>query len=39
MYEGEFGISVGQDKRIGGRLLALHALKGAAAQPSSSPKP
>jgi hypothetical protein len=23
-YEGEFGISVGQDKRIGGRLLQLY---------------
>ena len=23
MYEGEFGISIGQDKRIGGRLLQL----------------
>lgn len=26
MYEGEFGISVGQDKRIGGRLIQLFPL-------------
>lgn len=36
MYEGEFGISVGQDKRIGGRLIQL--LPVAAARPPVQPQ-
>lgn len=39
MYDGEFGISVGQDKRIGGRLLQLTAVKGAAVPSGASAKP
>ena len=35
MYEGEFGISVGQDKRIGGRLLQLHPISKAVASAST----
>lgn len=37
MYEGEFGISVGQDKRIGGRLLHLTPVASRAA--ASGPAP
>lgn len=33
MYDGEFGISVGQDKRIGGRLLQLTAVRAASVAP------
>lgn len=36
MYEGEFGISVGQDKRIGGRLLQLTAMRSNASSVSGS---
>src|SRR5512139_2955869 len=36
MYEGEFGIYVGQDKRIGGRLLQLTAIRAGMA-PAVSP--
>lgn len=41
MYEGEFGISVGQDKRIGGRLIQLFpvsAQRPAAASQAQPPK-
>jgi len=37
MYEGEFGIAVGQDKRIGGRLIQLTAIK-ATASPVAAQK-
>lgn len=37
MYEGEFGIAVGQDKRIGGRLLQLIAIKTPTASPVKNP--
>lgn len=37
MYEGEFGISVGQDKRIGGRLIQLLPVSAAAARPAAAP--
>lgn len=37
MYEGEFGISVGQDKRIGGRLIKLTPLAAAARSAASVP--
>ena len=38
MYDGEFGISVGQDKRIGGRLIQLYPVaSGRATSPASPP--
>lgn len=39
MYDAEFGISVGQDKRIGGRLLQLYPVAAAAAKASASAAP
>jgi len=35
MYDGEFGIAVGQDKRIGGRLLQLLPVAAARSIPSA----
>lgn len=37
MYDGEFGISVGQDKRIGGRLVQLFPVS--AQRPAAAPQP
>lgn len=42
MYEGHFGISIGQDKRITGRLIQLTPLRAAASSPlaaGAAPKP
>lgn len=38
MYDATFGVSVGQDKRIGGRLLSLQPVKVQASAPASSPR-